>query len=319
MKNKLSFIFRIAVSLALIFALFKFVPYRELLALYARASKLYLTLAFLAILACHVLCAQRWRLLLAALDVKIPFREACYSFFSSLFFNLFFPSFLAGDIFRSVGISRRHGKIKKVASSVLMDRFSGSFALSLVATVAFGFGLITGRIRSERQIVLSLLVLTALVAGISLIIFSRTVFTFFTRILKDGSKLKTKLINFHDQLYFFRIHPKVFLQSLFFSALIQILTPISFFLTAKAFGADLGLMYFLILVPIIMAIALIPITIAGAGTREAAAVYFFALVGLSKSMSLGISLLNLAFSIISGIIGGIFYVAIYHRWIQSRS
>jgi uncharacterized membrane protein YbhN (UPF0104 family) len=92
-----------------------------------------------------------------------------------------------------------------------------------------------------------------------------------------------------------------------------------FFVTSKAFGLDLGIIYFLILVPIIMMIALIPITIAGAGTREAAAVYFFSLVGINKSIGLGMSLLNLAFTIFIGLLGGIFYVTIYHRRLQSPS
>lgn len=318
MGKKFSLIFRISVSFALIFALFKFVPYQELLALYARANKIYIFLAFMAICATHILCVLRWKMLLNALDVKTSFRETFYSVQSSLFFNLFFPSFVAGDIFRSVGISRRHGKLKKVASSVLMDRFSGSFALSMVATLSFCLGLFLGHLRGEYQIILALLALAGIVASVSLVIFSRTVFSFLARIFKESSALKTKLVNFHDQLYFFRTNPKIFLKSLIYSGLVQVLTPTSFFLTAKAFNVELGFMYFLILIPLIMAIALIPITIAGAGTREAAAVYFFGLVGLEKSVSLGISLVNLAFSVISGIIGGLFYVIVYHRWIQSR-
>jgi hypothetical protein len=68
-----------------------------------------------------------------------------------------------------------------------------------------------------------------------------------------------------------------------------------------------------------MMIALVPITIAGAGLREGAVVYFFTLIGIAKQISLGISLLNLAFTIFVGLCGGIFYVTVYHRWLQSRA
>ena len=68
-----------------------------------------------------------------------------------------------------------------------------------------------------------------------------------------------------------------------------------------------------------MAVASVPVTIAGAGTREASAVYLFSLVGIDKNIGLGISLLNLIFLIGAGILGGLIYVSIYYRWLQPNS
>ena len=87
---------------------------------------------------------------------------------------------------------------------------------------------------------------------------------------------------------------------------------------AKAFYVEANLIHFFILVPIIMVIALIPITIAGAGTRDASAVYFFSLIGIGKSIGLGVSLLNLLSMVIASIAGGILYITVYHRYFQSR-
>jgi uncharacterized membrane protein YbhN (UPF0104 family) len=197
-----------------------------------------------------------------------------------------------------------------------MDRFSGSVALVFIALFSFMLG---WRLLKQKEVIFSLLLLCSIIGLASLIIFSKRFFSFFAKIFKNNSPLKNKLISFHDQLYFFRKNPSVFIKSMFFSLPIQFLTPVMFFVTSKAFGLDLGIIYFLILVPIIMMIALIPITIAGAGTREAAAVYFFSLVGINKSIGLGMSLLNLAFTIFIGLLGGIFYVTIYHRRLQSPS
>lgn len=73
-------------------------------------------------------------------------------------------------------------------------------------------------------------------------------------------------------------------------------------------------------IPIVMALALIPITIAGAGTREAAFVYFFtAYYGIPESIGLGMSLVNLIYLVSAGLLGGIFYVTVYHRWLQPSS
>ena len=265
---------------------------------------------------CNVLGAFRWRFLLSSLGLNISVREALYAFFSSLFFNLFFPSFVAGDVFRGFSISYRYGQTKKVASSVLMDRFSGATALVLVALISFiaARGLIP-----LKDVALPLGLLCLLLIASSAIIFSRRVFSFLVKILKKESPLKKKLVSFHDQLYFFRQNPSVFVKSLLFSFPIQIISALSFWVVSKAFSLTLGPMYFLILVPIVMAIALIPITIAGAGTREAAALYFFSLLGIDKGTALSISLLNLFFLVALGILGGIIYVSVYHRWLQRRT
>lgn len=139
------------------------------------------------------------------------------------------------------------------------------------------------------------------------------------KVFKKDSLLKKKLVAFHDELYFFKENPKIFIKSLFFSFPIQFLTATGFFIISKAFGVKIGIIYFLTLVPIIMAITLIPITIAGVGTREASAVYFLSLIGVGKSIGLGISLVHLVFMIFTSVIGGIIYVSIYHRRLQSYS
>lgn len=316
MKKNFLFILRLSVTFSILFALFKFVPYKKLIEVYKDSYKIYIFLGVLIFFCCYLIGIYRWKFLLSFLGIKISYREAVYSYFSGLFFNLFFPSFVAGDVFRGFTISYRHGGAKKVASSVFMDRFSGAIALTLVALLSF----ITGRhILQQESIIISLSILCIVTFFSSLVIFSRSFFLFLIRVFRKGSWLHRELISFHDHLYFFKKNPQVFIKSLYFSLPIQVLVPLGFFVVAKAFNVNLSIIYFLILVPIITAIALIPITIAGAGTREASAVYFFSLVGIDKSIGLSISLLNLFFMLGISILGGIFYVSVYHRWIQSHS
>ncbi|MDD3296724.1 MAG: lysylphosphatidylglycerol synthase transmembrane domain-containing protein [Candidatus Omnitrophica bacterium] len=315
MKKKFFFIFRLIITASILIALFKFVPYKKIVEVYKNSSKLYLVLGGVLFFLSYLVALFRWRFLLVSLKIKASLREVCYSFFCGLFFNLFFPSFVAGDVFRAFSISYRHGHPGKIASSILMDRFSGSTALMLVAVFSFFAG---RNLFQDKTVVFSLVVLFSAITFISLIIFSKTFFLFLMKIFKKQSGLRKKILSFHDHLYFFKKNPAIFFKSLLFSFPIQVLTPLGFFVASKGFHLDIGVLYFLTLVPIVGAIALIPITIAGAGTREASAVYFFSLVGIDKSIGLGISLLNLIFMIIMGILGGILYVSVYHRWFQSR-
>ncbi|UCC95738.1 MAG: flippase-like domain-containing protein [Candidatus Omnitrophota bacterium] len=316
LNRKVFFIFRILVSFALLFALFKFVPYRQLKEIYRDSHKIYILLGFVIFFFLHIIGVGRWRCILLSLGIKVRWREALYAFFSGLFFNLFFLSFVAGDTFRGFGLSHRYGNLKGIASSVLMDRLSGAVALNCVALISF---LIGRHLLPQREVLFALILLSLIIGGAALIIFSKTFFSCMLVIFKKESFFKKQLMTFHDQLYFFRQHPKAFMRTLAYSFPIQLLTPLSFFVVSKAFGLQLPILYFFIVVPIVCAIALIPITIAGAGTREAATVYFFSLVGVAKSIGLGISLLNLVFIIILGILGGVLYVSVYHRWLQPHS
>ncbi len=315
-KTKLFLIFRIVVTVAILFALFKLVPYQKIIEVFKDANKIYLVLAGLVFLGGHLIAVARWHFLLSALGIAMPLREVFYAFFSGLFFNLFFPSFVAGDVFRGLTVSYRYGSAKKVASTVLMDRFSGGTALVLVAATAFLFG---KSILSDPQITIAICLLCMGALFMSLVIFNKSVFLFLTKVFRKNDRIEEKLISFHDQLYFFKQNPKVFLKSLCFSLPIQMLAPLSFFIASRAFAVEISIIYFFILVPVVMVIAMIPITIAGAGTREASAVYFFSLIGVNKTIGLGISLLNLILMVSLGIIGGIFYVTVYHRWLQSHS
>lgn len=313
MKKNFFLIFRFAATLALFYVLFKFIPYGQLISVYKDSKKIYLFAGFFAFILSYFVAVLRWKFLLSSLGVKVSFLEACYAFASGQFFNLFFPSVLAGDLFRGIAISYRYRDTKKAVSSVLMDRFSGAVALNLIALISF----IAARgILRQKEVLLALSILSGIILFLFLVIFSKRFFNTLARIFKEGSLFKKKIVNFHDQLYFFKKNPLIFIKSLFFSVAVQGLFPIGFFIASKAFSLELSYVYFFILVPIIMAITLIPITIAGAGTREASAVYFFSLVGVAKSVGFGIFVLDLVFRLFIGIVGGVFYVGICHRWLQ---
>jgi len=315
LKSKFFVILRILVTVGIFVALFKFIPYQKLIHLYKNSNKSYLFLSFVFFFIGPVIGIFRWKFILDSVGIKSSLLDVTSSLLSGLFFNLFFPSFIAGDVFRGFSISCQHKDKAKIASTIVMDRFSGAMALIFLSLVSF----VLGRSRLVRiEVVIPLLVLCAIAMFSSFFIFSRRFFLFSTQVFKKNLKFSQKLTTFHDKLYFFKQNPKVFFKSIIISFWIHLLTAFGFFIASRAFVANTELVDFLILVPIIMAIALIPITIAGAGTREASAIYFLSLVGIDKSIGMSISLLNLLYFLIGGILGGIFYVSIHHRRIQSH-
>ncbi|MDD4294681.1 MAG: lysylphosphatidylglycerol synthase transmembrane domain-containing protein [Candidatus Omnitrophica bacterium] len=314
MKKHLSFVLRLAVSLGLLYYLFNKVPYPDLKNIYLSAQIPYIISGVMLFYISIFLGQLRWYYILKKLSINVKFKEVFIRYFSALFFNLFFPSIVAGDIFRGAGLTSRHGETKKIISSVLVDRVNGAFALGLVA---FIFSIFGREILLDNRVFYSVLALCILIFGGTVFLFSKHVFKISTFFISKKSQIYKKLLGMHETLYFFRVNPLVFAKSLLcFSLPIQLLAPCAFYLFAKGFGVQASFVSIAIIVPICMAIALIPIAIAGLGIRESAVVYFFTFINIPPDISMGMSLLNGFALIFIGILGGLFYVTLYHRCLQ---
>ncbi|HDN86051.1 MAG: hypothetical protein DRP68_02485 [Candidatus Omnitrophota bacterium] len=316
MKRKIFFILRFLLSGAIIFALFKVVPYEDVISVYRRASKFYLLLGFLFIFLGNIIASLRWRFVINSLGASLSIREAFYAFFSSTAFNLIFPSLLAGDIFRGFALSTRFkNQTKKVISSLIIDRTSGAVSLALLVIFSY---LIGRSLIKEPEILVGVILIATLGVVIILAIFNNFIFSLVKKIFTGRKKAEERIHEFEREFHFLRKRPSIFWKTVIcFSLPIQIVTVFSFFFVCKSFYIDLDLIYFFIFVPIIMLVAFLPITVAGIGTREAATIYFFSKVGLSRPVSLGMSVMNLVFLIGISLIGGIIYVMVYHRWLES--
>ena len=93
--------------------------------------------------------------------------------------------------------------------------------------------------------------------------------------------------------------------------------PVSVYFIALALGVRINFIYFLIFLPIIGAITLIPISLGGLGLRESLFVVYFAKAGVIKQLALAMSLLSFSFVVVYGAIGGLIYVlTVHHRRVQ---
>ncbi|MBN2120002.1 MAG: flippase-like domain-containing protein [Candidatus Omnitrophica bacterium] len=314
-KKQLNLILRLFISLGLVFILFKIVPYRELISQFKEVNPVFVIASFLIFVSLHILGVWRWQVGLSALGLKIKFKDLFFLLFCGLFFNLIFPSVIAQDVFRGglLGLKEK-GAYRKVAASLVIDRFSGYFALSLVAIISFLLG---RSLIQEKSVALAVFLLFLGVLFAALFIFNKRFFHSLVFFSHRFPSFKSRISEFHDYLYVFRRDFLSFFKVFLLSLVIQILVPLSIYILALAFGLSPGPFIFFILVPIIMAVATVPVTIAGIGTREALMVYFFSKVGIAESVALGISLIHLLFILTLGISGGILYVAFYSRRIQS--
>ncbi len=315
-KRYLFFTLKLFVAGGLLFIVFKIIPYQRLLTVIKSASKLYVFLGFLFILGGHIIAALRWRFILKILNIDISIKEAIVAFISSVFFNLFFPSLVASDIFRSLAISYRFKTPEKIITSVIFDRISGVIALGIMAVCSLLLS--KDMISLDKEVVLGIGLMGIASFILFFLLLKPKLLLWFMDTIFIRTKASHSIVCFKEAIKILSYNSfRLFKVVILFSLPLQLMTVISFFLSSYAFHLNVSFLYFLILVPLIMVISFLPITIGGIGTRELACIYFLGKIGIEKEISLGISLLNLFFLILVGIIGGIIYVMVYHRWLES--
>ena len=315
MKSFLRFLLRFGVSVGLIYVLLRFIPYHKVLSLLHSIDVVGLSLAVVMSSGTYILAVMRWQGLLRAQElVNYSFGETLLALLCGLFFNLFFPSLIASDVFRSVALGHKEREYKKIVSTVIVDRFSGMVGMASMVVVCYLIGIFFFPVKSFVFPVS----IVALMAGVGMtVLFNKRFFSFAVSRLRPHSRLKQKLTELHEHLAVFMRSPWIFLTALGYSLVIQSINAIVCFFLFRAVGADVSFIHVLVILPLALAIGTIPVTIAGIGTREAAMVWFFGQVGVGREYALAVSLLNLVFSVLVGVIGGLLYVAFYHRRLQS--
>jgi hypothetical protein len=92
------------------------------------------------------------------------------------------------------------------------------------------------------------------------------------------------------------------------SVFFQSLGVVIVFVVGRAVAIDLDLGRYFIYIPLITAIAVLPISVLGVGIREGAFVFFFTQAGVLKAQALSLSLLLFSQSLLMALIGGIWYL-----------
>ncbi|MDP2941160.1 MAG: lysylphosphatidylglycerol synthase transmembrane domain-containing protein [Candidatus Omnitrophota bacterium] len=326
-KKILSTIFRVVISMALLAFLFNQVDKKSLLGIIKGVNIPLLLLAFGVFFLVYVLCLFRWVMLLKALKIHLPLRRVIISYSGGVFFSLFLPSTIGGDLMRSIDLSAHTKRPREVIATIFLDRLSGYVGLVIVAVFALSIGWNLVQVKSA---LFAVVVITVILTAILLLLFNKFIYSKVNNLLHvsgerprskgmagNFEKIRKTLKDLHQELHYFKGHRKVMLYSVIISILIQLEGPVVFAITALSLGLKIKFIYFLIFLPIIGAITLLPISIGGLGLRDATTIYFLGKVGIVKDMAFAMSLLNFSFILVYGAIGGLIYVlTVRHRRLQ---
>lgn len=247
------------------------------------------------------LTALRWKLLARGLGGSLPFRAALRFVWIGTFFSQVLPGSVGGDIVRMWLYWQRCGDRRVAIHSVALERLVMVFVL-LLLVLAVQPGLAARGV--PLAIVLSAAIfLTGMVAVLSALVLARGLLAVHNR----WSLLRVLLYVAQDVRGVFGNVPR--------SAALCVLSvaahlnmAIAAWLIARALGLDISVADSIVLMPVVVLVATLPISVGGWGVRESAAITLFGLVGVSGPDALALSVLFGLASIVISIPGALLWL-----------
>jgi len=264
-------------------------------------------LSLLVFIISNFLGALQWYLLLQVKKIKISFKQALSYYHVGLFFNNFLIGNVGGDALRILDVRRQVGKDKGVLSTVFFDRFTGFFALSSLALLSAWF--VAHRLVAGTAVYTILVIFLLWFAAILFMFYKKfaRLFAWIFRLLLPES-LHVKAKAFYDSINEFRTKKRLLLHVYALSLLIQTLRILTHYLAARAVGAQAGLHYFFLFIPIVATIASMPISIGGLGVREQSAVALFSQINVPSAQTVTFEFLAYLIGIVASLPGGLVFI-----------
>lgn len=308
MKKWLLTALKIGVSAALIAFLIQRTDLAEVWTVVQNANWFILSFAFLLFYVGYAITSGRWRILLKALGFAPPFWFMFRSFMVAVFFNNFLPSTVGGDAMRMYDSWRSGVSKTKSVAAVLMDRFMGLASLLLFALAGLAFGAHEKLGGSNIVIIVGAGAAGAFVLLLVLMFLPDTVSQGVARTARVlPAKILDVLNPIVSALRSFASRRDVLFTALLLSLALQTNVIVYHWLVAEAFGFDVPLTAFFLIVPVAIAVMMLPISINGIGVRESIFVLLLGTQGVTQEEGLAYAWLVYSFLLIQGLIGGVVF------------
>ena len=282
---------RVLVGVLLLGWLIRTLDVASLGSLFARLDVAPVAAACVVLVSSRWLTTWKWQVLLRAKDMRLPFAYLLRVVWISNFFGHFLPSAIGGDNIRMFTVARQMPRPTDAVSTVLMERLTGTVALSVIAVLGGAWSYLHwGRPDILVALLLPVGLLVAGLAGLWTEPGEWLVQWLLRRLTRvPGHRM---LVQIHAAVQSYRHHRGAVTASVLVSGAIQALRVFAVYLVARAMGLPLRFHEALALVPAILFISMLPISIGGLGVREGAFIAFLRVAGLDATAAFGLSLVS---------------------------
>lgn len=302
---------RLVVTAALISYVLRVAHVNEIRRVFLEAHWAWLALAVVTFVCAQTLCALRWVLVSQPLQLNKSWHEFLSLYFLGTFFNAFLPTTIGGDVVKAYYLTRNTRQLARSTTSVFMDRNVGLGSLLIVGCMAATVNGAT--LRGMSLVPVLWLLLAGYFVGNTVFLYPQVHEVTYWLLRKLGfERVGRRLDALFGLLALYRRNLLSMAATIVFSVGIQLVSFIAIFFIGVAIGAPAALKHYLVFIPIIAVMTMLPVSIGGLGVRESALVAFFVPVGLTPEQSVTLGLLWYAVTVVASLPGGWIYLT-YRR------
>jgi uncharacterized protein (TIRG00374 family) len=297
-----------AISASLLYLLFSRVDVTRLWNVARQASPFWLGTAMLLYFGVILASTWRWRVLLRAQQVELPYGFLTQSFLVATFFNNFLPSNIGGDVIRITDTAKLIGSRTLAATVVLIDRGLGLLGLALMAATGASLmhHMVMGRL--GPGVLWAGFAVGALIAAPALLFPEAA-----TRLLQPLRVFHKEWVDARlEKLTFaltkFKETPRALAECFAGAVIVQGILVTFYLAIARSMHIPVGFAELAVIVPVSFIVQMIPVSVNGFGVREATFGFYFTRLGLPLESALLVSFMGAALIMVFSLSGGVAYL-----------
>lgn len=252
------------------------------------------------LLAVQWIAAVRWAVLARPVGFDFPLSVFVRRFFEGLFFNMFLPSSIGGDVVKAYRLADTNAGRVLAGCTVLADRLAGLTAMGLIA----GTALVVQR---RSLTLLPALAVAAALVGTTMVVVHAVV-GHLDRIagLFPRSRAVDAVV---ARLLPYQQRPGLVTSAIGWGLLVQIGGILGTACLGRALAIDVPLQAWFMVVPLMNLATVLPISIGGVGVREGMMTVLLTPYGVSQERAVAVGLLTLLVVMTCGLVGGGVFLA----------
>lgn len=236
-----------------------------------------------------VLSALRWQRVLVALELPARVPTLLRHYLASLFVGNFLPTTIGGDVLRVRRLAADNGQTPATMASVVLERLTGWLVLPVLTIIALAVNPGLRRVAPGPSSTAFSVAVGTLILLAALLVVASNSWVGGKIEGRDGWRRFTGAV--HLGLDRARRNPGLAFEICTVGFAYQLAVMLSAFLAAKALGIDVGWTAILAFFPIVAIVQVLPLTVSGLGTREAALVFFLQPLGVAAADAFALGLL----------------------------
>ncbi len=274
----------------------------------AGASLPLLAVSLAVFLADDLLVAHKWRRLLHGAGIATGLWTLFQVYMKGKFIAFFIPSSVTSDVYKGAALTREHGSGKAVVSSIVLERLLGLVSIATISVVAAGA--LPARILGFGSGTAVAIAATVAAGGLAAFLSADRIAGAALRCFPVGwQRLRTFLVDMAAAFSVYRGQRALLAETFALSLLIQVSRSLAVWILARAVDDTTSFLYFLLLVPYVFLVNLLPVASSRIGLEQGVFVVLFAAVGMQPETALAVSLLSVAVGLVAALPGGAWLLA----------